>query len=86
MWRVVSAILALLVAGVAYFLNLVYQKRRDLDGLVCHPVVPNKVPTDSMIYSLNHRRTVDSGGILSLLANAENYSLLESMCRIGPIT
>lgn len=37
MWRVVSAVLALLGAGIAYFLNLLYKKRRMFDGLVMFP-------------------------------------------------
>jgi hypothetical protein len=34
MWRVVSAVLALLAAAVLYFVILVYKKRGELDGLV----------------------------------------------------
>lgn len=34
MWRVVSAVLALLGAGIVYFINLLYKKRRMFDGLV----------------------------------------------------
>ncbi|KIW20676.1 hypothetical protein PV08_01253 [Exophiala spinifera] len=33
MWRLLGAILALVTAGVAFFINLVYGKRREFDGL-----------------------------------------------------
>lgn len=42
MWRIISAVLALLTAGVVSFVNLVYRKRRELDGLVrlfSHPAL-----------------------------------------------
>ncbi|OCT50551.1 aflN/ verA/ monooxygenase [Cladophialophora carrionii] len=38
MWRVVSAVLALLTAGVIYFVLLVYKKRAELDGLPQPPM------------------------------------------------
>ena len=34
MWRIVGAVLALLTASAIYFVNLVYKKRSELDGLV----------------------------------------------------
>jgi hypothetical protein len=34
MWRLLATVLALLSAGVAYFLTVLYKKRRELDGLV----------------------------------------------------
>jgi len=37
MWRLLATILALLSAGVAYFLTVLYKKRRELDGLVSLP-------------------------------------------------
>ncbi|OAP61300.1 hypothetical protein AYL99_03501 [Fonsecaea erecta] len=38
MWRVVSTVLALLTAGAVYFVNLVYKKRAELDGLPQPPM------------------------------------------------
>ncbi|OAG37348.1 hypothetical protein AYO21_08425 [Fonsecaea monophora] len=38
MWRIVLAVLALLTAGVGYFVNLVYKKRAELDGLPQPPM------------------------------------------------
>ncbi|KAK5459567.1 hypothetical protein LTS15_003696 [Exophiala xenobiotica] len=38
MWRLLATVLALLSAGVAYFLTVLYKKRRELDGLPQPPM------------------------------------------------
>ena len=55
MLRVIGAVLALLTAGVLYFVNLLYKKRSELDGLVrCIPPDGSFCPLSLIPTELNN--------------------------------
>jgi len=98
MWSVISAVLALLGAGLAYFISLLLEQRRKFDGLVqfsafSYLILPCKkgptleeqsVLTITICCSHNHHR-VDSGVTFRLQENARNCSRRRYMFRIGRI-